>query len=614
VPAPTTRSVLQTLSRARLAELAQGLAVLVPPGATRDQQADAVAGAGRLRFRELVESLGRDELRVACRAHGLDDTGRARPALAARLLQAHGAQESAPPPPLFTAHEAPRYAPRAGELSSWGESWFKHHVAREAILTRAPLPAELPDGFEDNYLACVRDEMAYENDRVHRARRELYDMAPNIAWNDLSPAQIAEARFSLVTRRSYHWRQVASALSPFLTLRTAAERLLTRPLTPPRATAIARLLKKEAPELLKHDRIVEVAQLAEPLATENLPPEHTVDLDSEKQVEAYRLLGGRAADERLRAILHEETDKPELSPQMHPLDPYRPWLEPLFDDALRDKYRRRAEAAPLVSLLHFRTLIPWIADKHTVCRVAERDLDDELGWSIGELPPELWSLVRERARRTRDEDEAAYLIDWLGRHGLPREGQADVLLARIDAGLAKDPIVLALWLDTPAAWESIGARLLRALARKDRWQLLLDLWSRLLHVRRRHQDADQASGADEPPTPDEEAAVLTKAHVIFAAVLVDLAEEAVSATDEDRLRALLDALQHLDPSPIEIARLRALGALGATTERSRERIEATATLLEESVRSPTASREALIEATKLAHRDTTPAEPEEGDR
>jgi hypothetical protein len=116
VVSPTTRSVLLTLSRPRLLELGQSLAIAVPPGGTREQQADALLRTATLRFRELLASLGRDELKVACRAHGLDDASRARPQLAARLLQAHGSTESAPPPPIFVAHQAPRYAPREGDI------------------------------------------------------------------------------------------------------------------------------------------------------------------------------------------------------------------------------------------------------------------------------------------------------------------------------------------------------------------------------------------------------------------------------------------------------------------------------------------------------------------
>ena len=113
---PSTRSILLTLSKPRLMELGQAFSIAVPPGATKEQQADVLGSESALRFRALLGSLGRDELKLACRAHGLDDAGRARPELAARLLQAHGAAESAPPPSLFVAHEAPRYAPRAGDI------------------------------------------------------------------------------------------------------------------------------------------------------------------------------------------------------------------------------------------------------------------------------------------------------------------------------------------------------------------------------------------------------------------------------------------------------------------------------------------------------------------
>jgi hypothetical protein len=116
VPAPSTRTVLQTLAKARLLELGRLFAIAVPPNATKEAQAEALAAPGTVRFRELLGSLGRDELKAACRFHGLDDAGRARPLLAARLLQAHGSTESAPPKPIFTANTIPRYAPRPGDI------------------------------------------------------------------------------------------------------------------------------------------------------------------------------------------------------------------------------------------------------------------------------------------------------------------------------------------------------------------------------------------------------------------------------------------------------------------------------------------------------------------
>jgi hypothetical protein len=116
VDAPTTRSVLETLAKARLVELGRGFAIAVPANATKEQQIEALAAAGAVRFRDLIASLSRDELKAACRAHGLDDSGRARTALAARLLELRGARETMPPRPIFTANEIPRHAPRPGDI------------------------------------------------------------------------------------------------------------------------------------------------------------------------------------------------------------------------------------------------------------------------------------------------------------------------------------------------------------------------------------------------------------------------------------------------------------------------------------------------------------------
>lgn len=113
---PSTRSVLQALPRPRLLELARQFAVLVPDDVPKDQQIDLLAAAGIVTFRDLLGALAREELKLSCRVHGLDDSGRARAALATRLLQAHGARESSPPRPLFTPHELPRYAPRGGDI------------------------------------------------------------------------------------------------------------------------------------------------------------------------------------------------------------------------------------------------------------------------------------------------------------------------------------------------------------------------------------------------------------------------------------------------------------------------------------------------------------------
>jgi superfamily II DNA or RNA helicase len=113
---PTTRTVLSVLQKARVLEVGREFGVVVPATGTKDTLVEALATSGQVRFQDVLGALGRDELKAACRAHGLDDSGRARPALAARLLQAHGAGDSVPPPPIFAAREIPRYAPRPGDI------------------------------------------------------------------------------------------------------------------------------------------------------------------------------------------------------------------------------------------------------------------------------------------------------------------------------------------------------------------------------------------------------------------------------------------------------------------------------------------------------------------
>ena len=55
--APSTRSILETLSKARLLELGRGFAISVPATATKELQIDALVGPGTLGFRELLAQL-----------------------------------------------------------------------------------------------------------------------------------------------------------------------------------------------------------------------------------------------------------------------------------------------------------------------------------------------------------------------------------------------------------------------------------------------------------------------------------------------------------------------------------------------------------------------------
>jgi hypothetical protein len=75
-----------------------------------------LVGSGKFHFRELLRRLGRDDLKAACRAHEIDDSGRVREQLSARLMVARGRAETAAPKPLFSAAEVARYSPRKGDI------------------------------------------------------------------------------------------------------------------------------------------------------------------------------------------------------------------------------------------------------------------------------------------------------------------------------------------------------------------------------------------------------------------------------------------------------------------------------------------------------------------
>jgi hypothetical protein len=125
---PTLNSVLGALTKQRIAQIGRVFDLGVSASGTKDEQVEVVVDSGRLGFRSLLKQLQRDELQAVCRTHGLDDSGRSRTTLAARLLQARGDHGSVPPPPIFKADAIPKYAPQPGDIVQ-----VRHR--RRAVLT-----------------------------------------------------------------------------------------------------------------------------------------------------------------------------------------------------------------------------------------------------------------------------------------------------------------------------------------------------------------------------------------------------------------------------------------------------------------------------------------------
>ncbi len=102
---PTPQSVLEVLSQERLLDLSRAFGIGLQRG--RESKARMIDRLGQQltgRLPVVLRELGRDELRVACRRHGLPDDTRSRTALSARLLEAAGLDpgQSILPPQLLS--------------------------------------------------------------------------------------------------------------------------------------------------------------------------------------------------------------------------------------------------------------------------------------------------------------------------------------------------------------------------------------------------------------------------------------------------------------------------------------------------------------------------------
>lgn len=112
----TLQSVLTTLPKARLVELARHFSIGLNEAGTRESHVQGLERSQQLRLHQIVSWMGRDELRRACERHGLSANDRSRPALAARMLEASGIPDSIPPTGIFGGRDFKRHAPLKGDI------------------------------------------------------------------------------------------------------------------------------------------------------------------------------------------------------------------------------------------------------------------------------------------------------------------------------------------------------------------------------------------------------------------------------------------------------------------------------------------------------------------
>lgn len=143
---PSSRSVLAVLTKPRLGAVGREIGVSVPAGGTKEDQVEALAAIA-LPLSQLLHTLGRDELRAACRAHGIEDSGRSRPVLLARLLEAAGGEGAAQAPSPFPAPR--RVRPEVGDIV---------HVRHRQYLVEDIVPAATPEEASRVLLAGLDDD------------------------------------------------------------------------------------------------------------------------------------------------------------------------------------------------------------------------------------------------------------------------------------------------------------------------------------------------------------------------------------------------------------------------------------------------------------------------
>jgi hypothetical protein len=113
---PTPKTVLLDLPRPRLAEVARLYGVALPDN-VREEQVAHLLNLIDIKFGTLLSRLTREELRRACRGHGLADSARSRTALADTLLEAFdGDPGELEVKGLFATSKVGREAPVAGNV------------------------------------------------------------------------------------------------------------------------------------------------------------------------------------------------------------------------------------------------------------------------------------------------------------------------------------------------------------------------------------------------------------------------------------------------------------------------------------------------------------------
>ncbi len=108
---PSKRAVLQRFKRGELLAAVDRFGLEVRDRRVRDQLVDALAGSRKAHLADILGDMSRDQLKEICRALDLDDSGREKSVLIARL--AGTAAPGSTPPQVVAAESANQTARRS---------------------------------------------------------------------------------------------------------------------------------------------------------------------------------------------------------------------------------------------------------------------------------------------------------------------------------------------------------------------------------------------------------------------------------------------------------------------------------------------------------------------
>ena len=196
---PTKHAILAELTSHELRAIADGYGLPVDDRRVRAHLLDAVARSRKARIGQILPDLSRDRLKELCRAFDLDDSGRKKADLAARLVGSTGAAKTRAAPAADSGLEARESEPSADLLSV---SQLERYLWSAADILRGSIDSSDYKSYIFGLLFLKRLSDRFEEE----AEKLVADgVSETVAWTDLDEHQFFvsdRARWSTIQKQA----------------------------------------------------------------------------------------------------------------------------------------------------------------------------------------------------------------------------------------------------------------------------------------------------------------------------------------------------------------------------------------------------------------------------